>query len=259
MKHLICVSKARQPTVCQFLPQNRSFRELQIMRSLPGAFSLKIHCIFSDLWRRNFTQSSVEASRFQQQLTLFCSCRAVSHADSLQKPSRRVARNLWSRAGYSHRSLPWAVANVSFWIFFLTSGRWKAWNTGVSKPWREGQRGAKMLYNLGFIFPRCNQDQKLHLHCKTPPRFLHQISVYSHSDLLCARAPNRSHTVLSIFCYVPARYSHKKIVVPGWGQLLDEEQPFEAECKQESGYADEQRKHVDDFKLKDGVDKNKWL
>lgn len=45
----------------------------------------------------------------------------------------------------------------------------------------------------------------------------------------------------------------------GWGQLLDEEQPFEAECKQESGSADEQREHVDDFKLKDSVDKNKWL
>lgn len=38
---------------------------------------------------------------------------------------------------------------------------------------------------------------------------------------------------------------------------MDEEQPFEAEYKRDSGYTDGQGKHVEDFKLKDGVDKNK--
>lgn len=73
--------------------------------------------------------------------------------------------------------------------------------------------------------------------------------------LIWAQAPNRSNTVLYIFCCVPAHYFHKEFLVLEWGQPLDEEQPFEAAYMQESGYTDGQRKHVEDFKLKNSVDK----
>lgn len=59
--------------------------------------------------------------------------------------------------------------------------------------------------------------------------------------LIWAQGTNRSNIVLGIFCCVPAHYSHKEILVLGYGQRLDEE-AFEAEYKQDSGYTDGQRK-----------------